>query len=90
MATRVAIWIDCILRQLCNITRSENPMKLPTVGLALLSAAVFTLTACGQKGPLYVPKKEAPAASAPPASEQAADPAEDKPSDKDEADGASK
>jgi len=35
-------------------------------------------------------KKEAPAASAPPASEQAADPAEEKPSDKDEADGASK
>ncbi len=65
-------------------------MKLPTVGLALLSAAVFTLTACGQKGPLYMQKQEAPAASAPAEAEQAADPAEEKPSDKDEADGASK
>ena len=32
-----------------------NGIKMKTIGLALL--AVFILTACGQKRPLYLPKE---------------------------------
>lgn len=38
-------------------------MKLRTVGLLVLTASVFMITACGQKGPLYIHKEEAPAAA---------------------------
>ena len=37
-------------------------MKLRTVGLLVLMASAFMITACGQKGPLYIQKEEAPAA----------------------------
>jgi predicted small lipoprotein YifL len=65
-------------------------MKLRTVGLMLLFSTAFTLSACGQKGPLYMPKKEAPAATAPAAEEQATEQTEDKASGKDEADNTGK
>jgi predicted small lipoprotein YifL len=47
-------------------------MKLRTVGLLVLTASAFMITACGQKGPLYIHKEEAPEEQAAPA----ADPAE--------------
>ncbi|MBI2380263.1 MAG: lipoprotein [Gammaproteobacteria bacterium] len=33
--------------------------------IALLTAAVLLLAACGQKGPLYIPKDEPPAQQQP-------------------------
>ena len=42
-------------------------MKLRIVGLLVVTASAFMITACGQKGPLYLPGKEAPAEQATPA-----------------------
>ncbi|HBE93603.1 MAG TPA: hypothetical protein DDW55_14215 [Gammaproteobacteria bacterium] len=42
-------------------------MKLRIVGLLVVTASAFMITACGQKGPLYLPGKEAPAEQAAPA-----------------------
>lgn len=39
-------------------------MKLRSTGLLLFMAAALTITACGQKGPLYLPKRDATAVPA--------------------------
>lgn len=39
-------------------------MNLRTTGLLLLMTAAFTITACGQKGPLYLPKRDTAAGTA--------------------------
>ena len=52
-------------------------MKLRIVRLVSTAAIALTMTACGQKGPLYLPEKEAPATAETTAAE-AADEAQNK------------
>lgn len=42
-----------------NLTRSENLMKSRFTVLLALCVSTAVITACGQKGPLYLPKDEA-------------------------------
>lgn len=62
-------------------------MKLQAVGLLLIAASTFAITACGQKGPLYKPQKQAPAEQAAPAEGAgAAEEQADKDTEKDKTD----
>ena len=59
-------------------------MKLRIVGLLWMIAGAMLITACGQKGPLYLPKDEtmdAPAASQPTDASEGAVEAADKAAD---------
>jgi predicted small lipoprotein YifL len=50
-----------------------------------MAGALWLLAGCGQKGPLYLPDKKAPAVvtAAPPAAASAGNPAPKKPTDED-------
>ena len=67
-------------------------MKLRIVRLVLTASVALMITACGQKGPLYLPEKEAPGQVEAPAAAPASEPeatasdADDKSQDKEQAD----